>query len=106
MIISDQQTIHKVTDLSKHLFWDVDMASIDIIEDDQFIISRILENGVLSDWKIALDTYGLSHVNEVTKNIRSLNMVSVHFMAFLTSTPLNQYRCFVERQSNLTLWNS
>ncbi|MFA9213143.1 MAG: hypothetical protein ACEQSR_04765 [Candidatus Methylacidiphilales bacterium] len=38
--------------LSKHLFWDTEITKIDIQKNKNFIIQRVLEFGLWSDWEI------------------------------------------------------
>ena len=45
-----------------HLFWNVDVANLEIERDSDFILTRILERGRMVDVEWALDTYGLDRV--------------------------------------------
>ena len=45
--------------LSAGLFWDIDLEDLSGMDKyPSFIIQRVLEFGVLNDWKIILDYYG------------------------------------------------
>lgn len=95
-----------VSDLSPHLFWDVDQKEIDWKNDAAFIVERILQYGVIEDWAILVKKFGIPKIADLAKKIRSLDPVSHNFIAVISDTPLNEFRCYTERQSNPTLWNS
>ena len=45
---------------SAHLFWDVRKEDVDFDEHAQYIIKRVLEYGLLEDWNLIRQYYGLS----------------------------------------------
>ena len=53
---------------SAHLFWDVRKEDVDFDEHAQYIIKRVLEYGLLEDWNLIRQYYGLSKIVEVAKN--------------------------------------
>ncbi len=88
-----------VDQFSSHLFWDVSRQSIDCFHDKSFIIKRVLEYGTWNDWKISLAIYGLKEIVNTAREFRDLDPKSLSFLSNLTSTPLNQFRCYITRQS-------
>ena len=52
---------------SAHLFWDVRKEDVDFDEHAQYIIKRVLEYGLLEDWNLIRQYYGLSKIVEVAK---------------------------------------
>ena len=57
---------------SAHLFWDVRKEDVDFDEHAQYIIKRVLEYGLLEDWNLIRQYYGLSKIVEVAKELRDL----------------------------------
>ncbi len=41
-----------VKEFSDHLFWDVDRASVDLVNHGSWLMGRVLEYGKWSDWKL------------------------------------------------------
>ena len=52
---------------SAHLFWDVRKEDVDFDEHAQYIIKRVLEYGLLEDWNLIRQYYGLSKIVDVAK---------------------------------------
>ena len=47
------------------LFWDVDRQKLNVASNRKSIIERVLNYGVLSDWRWLMRTYGAETVEEV-----------------------------------------
>jgi hypothetical protein len=45
------------------LFWDVDVAALDMERDANYVLARVLERGRLSDVNWAIQTYGLERIH-------------------------------------------
>ena len=50
---------YNIGDLSAHLFWDVDVLALDFKKSREQIIYKVLEFGVIQDWKIIKQIYML-----------------------------------------------
>ena len=48
-----------ITQFSTYLFWDVKREDLDMEKHSRYIIKRVLEYGMLLDWKMVLQYYGL-----------------------------------------------
>ncbi len=99
-------TERSITEFSPHLFWDVDPAGLDIEKRAAYIIERVLSYGLLSDWKQIKEIYGLQKIEEVSLTIRSLDPVTLSFLSTIFKINPSAFRCYIEAQSNPTLWNS
>lgn len=96
IVVNNQQIIKS---LSPELFWDTPRERIDPERNARWLIQRVLEYGMMSDWKGIRDYYGLERIkNEVTQ-MRSLEIRAIHFIASITNTPLEKFRCYILRQS-------
>ena len=63
----------------------------------QYIIKRVLEYGMLQDWNIVKQYYGLGRIVEIAKGFRELEPRAL--------TPKEQFRCYTYQRSNPQHWN-
>ena len=101
-----QEIDNKNATLSPHLLWDVDKATFDMDEYPLWTIQRVLEYGTLSDWHIILSHFGIDKIADYCKKMRTLDARALSFICLLSNTNKEDYRCYITRQSNPTLWNS
>ena len=90
---------------SAHLFWDVRKEDVDFDEHAQYIIKRVLEYGLLEDWNLIRQYYGLSKIVEVAKELRDLEPRALAYISAVSKTPKEQFRCYIWQQSNIQHWN-
>ncbi|MCC7402028.1 MAG: hypothetical protein IT214_11145 [Chitinophagaceae bacterium] len=95
-----------ISDFSPHLFWDVDIESLDWNKNKALIVQRVMEYGLINDWEIILNRYGIDQIGRICKNLRSLDPKSLVFIATLTETPLNSFRCYTTKPLTSTHWSS
>lgn len=78
--------------LSPHLFWDV----VDVSWETHrlFLVQRILEYGSLNDFRLLRSKIGLEAIVEVAKQVRSLDIKTLNFIAVMSSCPINGFRCY------------
>ncbi len=91
--------------LSSHLFWDVDRMTLDMSTHKKFIIRRVLEYGLLSDWIIIKNYYGIVEIGRIATSFRSLDRRAMSFIATYSGIPVNTFRCYTTRQSIPQHWN-
>ncbi len=103
----DRETINTfdVCNLSSHLFWDVDVRSLDPDKHFPFITQRVLEYGLLSDWTKLYKHFGLKKITETVKNLKTLDKKSLHFIAMLSGLSLNEFKCYITKPSIPPHWN-
>jgi hypothetical protein len=80
--------------LSPHIFWDVNQEELNWAKHQDFIVQRILEYGVWDDFLALKNALGLQKIGEISKGLRSLDRVSMHFVATITNSKLNEFRCY------------
>jgi hypothetical protein len=95
-----------INDFSKHLFWDVDLNGFDLIKYQSFFIQRVLEYGMMKDWELIKKLYGMEAIKEASLNARSLDAVTLSFVATLFKIDKTEFRCYKHRQLFQNLWNS
>ena len=91
--------------LSPHLFWDTPAASVDPEKQAAFIVKRVLEYGLWSDWLLMADHYGISRIADIAATLRELDPKSLAFIAHAAGKPLEEFRCYSTRQSIPAHWN-
>ena len=95
-----------INDFSQHLFWDVDLNGFELNKYQSFFIQRVLEYGKMKDWKLIKELYGLEAIKEASLNARSLDAVTLSFVATLFKIDKTEFRCYKHRQLFQNLWNS
>ena len=86
------------------LFWDVDLSDLNMEKHKTFIVARVLDYGNWEDWLFIRNYYGLEKIKEIALQIRSLERKSLAFIAIVTQTPEEQFRCYKQLQSNNRHW--
>jgi len=100
-----QKERFRITDLSKHLFWDVDASSFDPDDQRRIIISRVMDYGVMSDWKTIYHYYGIETIAETLKSVKDLSLPAASMISLLSGVPIDQFLCYTTRQSVQKFWN-
>ena len=90
--------------LSKHLFWDVDRSKLNFEKDAPMVVQRVLEYGMLEDWIIICDYYGVPRIAEVAMRLRTLEATALTFISTVAKVPLDQFRCYKLRPLNSQHW--
>ncbi len=94
-----------IRDLSNYLFWDVDRNNLDIHKNFRFILTRVLEYGSINDWLLLYKYFGLEKIISEAKGIRNLDDKSLHFLAHLSDSKLEEFKCYTWKQSTPKHWN-
>lgn len=99
------ETSPLISSLSPHLFWDVNKSKLHEEHNKSFIIQRVLEFGLMKDWVLIKKEYGLDEILQTAKNLRDLNPKSLSFIAGITETPLESFRCYTSTLFQNTHWH-
>ena len=95
-----------INDFSQHLFWDIDRTKLDFEENKQTIIQKVLDYGLMNDWKIIYNYYGIDRIAKTMLNVRDLDEKSMNFIATLSNIPKEKFLCYTTKQSNPQHWVS
>ena len=95
----------KIKNLSAHLFWDVDIHKINFDKNKKLIIQRTLDYGLLSDWKIILDYYGIKKIASTATSLKDLDKKSVSLISLLSGIPGNNFLCYTTKQLTPKHWS-
>lgn len=88
------ESVVTVNDFSKHLFWDVDLSQFNLEQYAGFMVQRVLEYGKLEDWKLLKKYYGDQRILDEAIRLRSLNPISVSFLATTYGIDETNFRCY------------
>ncbi len=94
----------QIKDLSNHLFWDVDIHKIDFDKNKKLIIQRTLDYGLLSDWKIIFDYYGIKEIAKTAISLKDLDKKSASLISLLSGIPIETFLCCITKQSIPKHW--
>jgi hypothetical protein len=94
-----------INKFSKHLFWDVDRDTLDLEQDKAYIIKNVLEYGLIEDWKVIKESYGISVITREAMSFRNLDKKALSFISNISKTPKEDFRCYNYQQSIPPHWN-
>ena len=94
-----------ILNLSPHIFWDVDVSTIDMEKNGVFVLQRVLQYGLLKDWLIIKSNLGLERIKSIAVQIPMLDDVSISFLSNLLHIEKSEFRCYKNKQSNQNYWN-
>jgi hypothetical protein len=95
----------EIKKLSSHLFWDVDTDKLNSENNKKFIIGRVLNYGVISDWDYIKNYYGVEIICNIAVTIKDLDPKSVSLISLLSNVPKEQFKCYATIQSQPKHWN-
>jgi len=91
--------------LSKHIFWDLNVDSIDFQKHARLVIERVVVYGDLKDWHTLKEFYGLEKIKKEALQIRTLDKKTLNFLSLILKFPALKFRCYKQTQSINTHWN-
>jgi len=92
-------------DLSKHLFWDIDVNKLDFQKNKKYIVHRVLDYGLISDWEMIKKYYGINEIARIATGIRDLDKKSASFISLMAKIPKENFLCYITKQSTQKHWN-
>ena len=91
--------------LSESLFWDVNIKSIDYDKNAQFVVGRVMQIGTLDDFYAIRDYYGKARLKKIVRNLRILDDRTLSFCCIYFHLKPEQFRCYIQKQSNPSHWS-
>ncbi len=79
-------------------FWDVDINKLDIQKNKDFIISRVLEHGILKDIHELKKEYSSEEIKKVVKNTKNISRKTATFWANILNIPLKEVKVCSKQQ--------
>ena len=86
------------------IFWDVDFTKLDYDAKANFIIERVFERGDVDDIRQCRRYYGDEKIIDALTHAKYLPLHTTYFVSALFEKPLQEFRCYILRQLNPTLF--
>ena len=80
--------------LTKGLFWNSDVNTLDYIRDKKYIIERILDAGLENDEIIMWKLYSYNDIKKIALNIENLHKDVVTYMSFVLKVKETDFKCY------------
>jgi hypothetical protein len=90
--------------LSKHLFWDIDSNLLEWERSKKTIIERVIERGSIEEWVCIVKVYTLDGIVNTAKTFRTMSPIDLNFIATISNTPKEEFRCFNTRLLTSQHW--
>jgi len=94
-------TIH----ISKKLFWDIDLNTLDEQNNKRLIIERVFTLGDLSDIENTIRYFGIDTIKKEIIKAGFLDSKSLHWVSKFLNIPKTKFQCFTKMQLNQPHWN-
>jgi hypothetical protein len=94
-----------ITSFSPHIFWDVDVQSIDMEKNGVFVLQRVLQYGILKDWVLLKSIMGVDNIKAFAIQLPTLDDVSISFLSNLYKIDKSEFKCYKNKQSNQNYWS-
>ena len=94
-----------ITQFSAYLFGDVNKDDLDMEKHSRYIIKRVLEYGMLQDWNIVKQYYGITRIVEEAKGFREMEPRALASLSAISQTPKEQFKCYTYQRLNPQHWN-
>lgn len=92
--------------LSKVIFWDTQYDTINWENKARFVIERVVMYGTVEDWHNIKAFYGINRIKDEMLQSRDLDAKSLSFLSCIFDLPKEQFRCYIEKQSQPRHWVS
>lgn len=102
---SDNMVSNFIEKFSPHLFWDTDRSKLDWTKHRSYIVERVLEYGLFSDWQLLRSRLSVTEIAKLAKQFRQLDTKTLAFISAISNTPKEEFRCYNTKQSNQPHWN-
>lgn len=80
--------------LSDHLFWDVDIDTLNLKEYARFIIERVINRGNYSDCLNLMSLYPASVIKKHIVNIKTFDKRTLSFLSMYYNIDKKEFRCY------------
>jgi hypothetical protein len=91
---------------SPHLFWDVDRNALELPTHGPYVLSQVVEYGMQEDWDRLVAAVDRAQLKEWAVSIRSLDPVSLAFLAHFFEIDRSEFRCYTSKPSPTDFWKS
>ena len=84
----------KSPDLSKYLFWDINIHKLDFENRASFILERVFTMGMQEDeWKVC-KFYGKERIRKEVIKCKSLDRKTLNYLSVFYNIPKKEFSCY------------
>lgn len=91
--------------ISKKLFWDIELSNFDNNRNKRLIIERVISMGDLLDIKEVIQFYGVETIKQEIIKAGYLDNKTLAWVSNFLNIPKTKFQCFIKKQSNQAHWN-
>jgi hypothetical protein len=92
-------------ELRPALFWDVNVADIDLEKHRASVIERIATRGRFDEFRAMVGFYGRESVKNTLLNARYLDKRTLSYCSLIFEVSITEFRCYKLAQLNPEHWN-
>lgn len=89
-----------ISQLSPHLFWDVNIATLNWNKHAALIVERVIERGTYKNFKLLEQHFGKPALANIIKKLSYLHPKDIAFVHTYFSIPFNELKCYTEKRLN------
>jgi len=78
-------------------FWDLDRNKLNLDNNKNYIITRVINSGDMEDLRKLFNYYGWDAIKEEVVKIKYLNVKILNWLSCLFKIPYNEFRCYNNR---------
>lgn len=83
--------------LASHLFWDVDIATLDLNKHASLIVERVIERGTYKNLQFIEQYYGNQQLANIIKDISFMHPKDMMFVHTYFQIPLTELKCYTKK---------
>lgn len=91
--------------ISKNLFWDIELSDFDNIRNKRIIIERVISLGDLPDVKEVIQFYGIETIKQEIVKAGYLDNKTLAWISNFLNISKTKFKCFTKKQSNRVHWD-
>lgn len=80
------------------------MKKLKLNERKSFLVNRVLDYGVMKDWKQLVEDLGLEEIGQIAMGLKHMDPKSLSFIALLIKKDVKCFRSYSTIQSNKVHW--
>ena len=83
-----------LTKLSKHLFWDYNIDTLNPIDDINFVLERVFTQGTENDEKEIFKFYNINNIKNSVLNIKYFDRKTLNYLSIILKLPKEEFKCY------------
>ena len=94
-----------ISTLPKHIFWDLDIHTLDQQKNKTIIIERVFNRGDINDIKTIIKLYGINTIKQELIKAGFLDKKTLNWASSFLNIPKTKFQCYKKTQSAKVHWN-